>query len=122
MKYLCLVYAEDTGSEDPNASPASQSAYCEECALLEFEDELVRSGHALSFASITPTATTILKVRHGSFGIAEPMRSDDRLIACYVIQARDLNEAIRVSGRMPAPRTLRIEVRPISERKSGVRP
>lgn len=117
MKYLCLVYADDAKSEHPEAATPAQThtQRCEACALFDFEDDLVRSGHALLFASVPSTAPT-LQIRYGSIAIAEPERSTDRLIACYLIQARDLNEAIRVSGRMPGLRTRRIEVRPVLER------
>jgi hypothetical protein len=117
MKYLCLVYADvaDTGNPDVATPPSTQP--CEESALADFEDELVRSGHALMFADIPPTAKTTLQISHGSIGITDLDRNEDRLIACYLIQARDLNEAIRVSGRMPVQRTIRIEVRPVRERQ-----
>jgi hypothetical protein len=120
MKYLCLVYADvaDTGSPDVAAPPSTQP--CAECALLDFEDELVRSGHALAFAVMSPTATTTLQIRHGAIGITERDQGSDRLLACYLIQARDLNEAIRVSGHLPALRTSRIEVRPVLERRDVV--
>ncbi len=117
MKYLCLVYADDAESGHPDvATPArTHTQNGDASALLDFEDDLVRSGHALLFASVPPSATT-LQIRHGSIAITEPERSEDRLIACYLIQARDLNEAIRVAGRMPGMRTSRIEVRPVLER------
>lgn len=120
MKYLCLVYADDAEAEHPDATTPTRTHSFAASALVDFADDLVRSGHALLFAAVPPAATT-LQIRHGAVALAEPERSAERLIACYLIQARDLNEAIRVSGRMPGLHTRRIEVRPVLEchTKSG---
>lgn len=120
MKYLCLVYADNTETTvgKPGAPTATPQDGDETSTLLEFEDDLVRSGHALAFASIPPAATTLQITRGGRF-IAEAEPCAARLIACFLIQARDLNEAIRVSGRMPGLRASRIEVRPVLDRPPG---
>lgn len=116
MKYLCLVYADDGDTGNLDVAMSAPTQHYEACALLDFEDDLTRSGHALMFAAMQPAMTTTLQIRQGAIGIAETDPSTDRLIACFLIQARDLNEAIRVSGRMPGCRASRIEVQPVLER------
>jgi hypothetical protein len=56
-------------------------------------------------------------VRNGMMSITDGSYADpkDQLDGFYLIEARDLNDAIRVVSRMPPARLGCIEVRPIKE-------
>ena len=114
MKYLCLVYHEE-------ATIAALSE-CEYNAMmgevLEFREALRASGHYIASDPLqsVETATTI-RVRHGKVFITDGpfAETKEQLGGFYLIEARDLNDAIRVAAKMPPARLGSIEVRPIKE-------
>ncbi len=114
MKYLCLVYHEEAAID---ALPASEyDAIMGE--VLAFREELRRSGHYLASSPLQPvrTAATV-RVRGGKVSITDGPFAETReqLGGFYFIEARDLNEAIRLASWMPPVRLGSIEVRPIKE-------
>ena len=113
MKYLCLVY-EDEAKID--ALPERESSTIAD-ADRGYLDELRSSGHCLASARLQPaeTAATI-RVHNGSVFIVDAsVGSNERLGAVHLIDARDLNDAIRIAGKMPSARLGCIEVRPLAE-------
>jgi hypothetical protein len=117
LRYLCLVY-EDEEKIDALAEHESEFIATED---LEYLGELERSGHFIAAARLQPaeTATTI-RVRNGSVFISDGAAgTKERLGAFYLIDARDLNDAIRIAAKMPAARLGSIEVRPLEECASG---
>jgi hypothetical protein len=117
LRYLCLVY-EDEEKIDALAELESE---CIAAENLEYLGELERSGHSVAAARLQPaeTATTI-RVRDGSVFIANGAAgARERLGAFYLIDARDLNDAIRIAAKMPWARLGWIEVRPLEECDPG---
>jgi hypothetical protein len=113
VKYLCLVYEEEA---KVGALPEQESSTI---ALedLDYLEELQTSGHCLASATLQPaeTAATI-RVHNGSVFISDaPVGSNERLGGFYLIDARDLNDAIRIAAKMPRARLGWIEVRPLEE-------
>ena len=114
MKYLCLVYHEEAKM---NALPASEyNAIVSE--TLAYRDELRQGGHYIDSSPLkyVETATTI-RVRNGRVSITDGpfAETKEQLGGFYLIEARDLNEAIRLASKMPPARVGCIEVRPIQE-------
>jgi hypothetical protein len=114
MKYLCLVYHEESKLD---ALPESESdALAGETSA--YRQELQRNGHYLAADALhsVRTATTI-RVRHGQVSITDGPFAETReqLGGFYLIDARDLNDAIRVAAKLPPARLGCIEVRPIKE-------
>ncbi len=114
MKYLCLVYHDEATLA---ALPEREyDAIVDE--VLAYREELRASGHYITSAPLQPvhTATTI-RVRHGTLAITDGPSAEttEQLGEFYLIEARDLNDAIRVASRMPPARIGSIEVRPIKE-------
>ena len=114
MKYLCLVYHEE--SKRITMSREETDAIFD--ALLEYRDALRRSGHFVASAppSVEQSATT-LRIWNGSMSITDGPAAGpgDYLSGFYVIDAFDLNDAIRVVSRMPSARLGSIELRPLTE-------
>ena len=105
MRYLCLVYAEEERlREIPDA------------ACVEYDAGIRESGHCLASEALQPveTATTV-RVRHGRVSVVDGpfAETKERLAGFYMIEARDLNEAIQVAARIPPAAVGSIEVRPI---------
>ena len=114
MKYLCLAYEEE-GKLDA-LSRAEWDALRQE--TLGYVDELARSGRLLithALQSVRSAAT--VRVRQGRLSTTDGpfAETKESLGGFFLIEARDLSEAIQVASRWPSARIGSIEVRPIEE-------
>jgi hypothetical protein len=113
MKYLCLICAEKVMEQMPEADAAR---HFEE--YREFTAAIRASGH---FAGcnrlLPPAAATTVRVRQGRISTTDGPYAEtkEQLGGYYVIEARDLNEAIQVAARIPGAWIGCVEVRPIAE-------
>jgi len=116
MKYLCLMYlAETAGLKVPQNEIDKGIAECQ-----AFFEAIQQSGHLLGRNSLQPTTTaTTVRVREGkTFTTDGPFaETKEQLGGYFLVEARDLNEAIQVAARFPAARWGCIEVRPVHETK-----
>jgi hypothetical protein len=114
MKYLCLAYEEES-----KLNALSKS----EWELLRSEtlacvEELRSTGRLITaepLQSVTTAAT--VRVRGGNVSITDGpfAETKETLGGFFLINARDLNEAIQVASRWPSARLGSIEVRPIEQ-------
>jgi hypothetical protein len=105
MKYLCLVYGEEA---------AMQSVDDRHC--LAYDAGLRASGHCIASEALQPVATaTTVRVRNGKVAVTDGpfAETKEALAGFYLIEARDLNEAIQLASRIPPAQVGSIEVRPI---------
>jgi len=105
MKYLCLVYLD---KEHWSAIPDRECANC--------GDGLRRSGKLLAAEPLEPIETaTSVRIRNGMLSITDGpfAETKEQLAGFYLIEARDLNEAIQIASKIPPARVGSIEVRPI---------
>jgi hypothetical protein len=105
VKYLCLVYGEE------QAIQSMDDLHC-----LEFDAGVRASGHCVASEALQPVATaTTVRVRNGKVSVTDGPFAETKecLAGFYLIEARDLNEAIQVAARIPPARVGSIEVRPI---------
>ncbi len=114
MKYLCLVYHEEATID---ALPRSEyDAIVND--VLDYREELRRGGHYIASNALeyVQMATTV-RVRGGKVSITDGpfAETKEQLGGFYLIEARDLDEAIRLASKMPPARVGSIEVRPIKE-------
>jgi hypothetical protein len=112
MKYLCLIY------DDENAWAALPKG--ESDAIMgeyfEFTNGIQQSGQYLAGEALQPTSTaTTVRVRNGKVSTTDGpfAETKEQLGGFYLIEARDLNEAIQVAARIPSARIGSIEVRPV---------
>lgn len=105
MKYLCLVYLDENRlNELPD----------EDC--VEFDTAIRTSGQCLASEALESVhAATTVRVRNGKTAITDGpfAETKEQLAGFYMIDARDLNEAIQIASRIPPARVGSIEVRPI---------
>ncbi|HEY3783470.1 MAG TPA: YciI family protein [Fimbriimonadaceae bacterium] len=105
MKYLCLVYLdEENWSACPDASCADYGA------------ELHQRGRLVAGEPLHPVSSaTTVRVRNGSVSITDgPFAETKEMLAgFYLIEAKDLNEAIRIASEIPPAKNGSIEVRPV---------
>ena len=107
MKYLCLVYLEE---QKLRAVPDSE---CVTCGAGFRNSGLLIAAEALQPVE---TATTV-RVRNGKVSITDgPFAETKELLAgFYLIEAKDLDEAIQLASKIPPAREGSIEVRPVRE-------
>ena len=107
MKYLCLVYLSQ---ENWNACPDSK--------CFNFAEGLHDSGRLLAAEPLHPveTATTV-RVRNGQVTMTDGpfAETKEQLAGFYLIDARDLNEAVQVASQIPPAHNGSIEVRPVRD-------
>src|SRR3546814_7407819 len=105
MKYLCLVYLDESLPH-----PVADS----EC--LAYDAAIRTSGQCLASEALEPvhTATTV-RVRNGRTQITDGpfAETKEQLAGFYLIDAIDLNEALRLAAQIPPARAGSIEVRPV---------
>ena len=114
MKYLCLIYDEE---KTLAAMPKQESdAFMGE--YFTFTEDIKKSGHYVAAERLqrTPTAVTV-RSRNGKISTTDGpfAETKEQLGGFYLIDARDLNEAIQVASKIPGTRTGSVEVRPIWE-------
>lgn len=115
MKYLCLVYANE---REFAASPESPKDT--ECAA--YAGSLVDDARLIAGQALQPVATaTTVRVRNGEVSVTDGpfAETKEQLAGFYMIEARDLNDAIRVAAGIPPARVGSIEVRPVRELDVG---
>jgi hypothetical protein len=107
MKYLCLVYLE---KDKLHAVPDP------EC--FASGERLRNSGSLIAAEALQPidTATTV-RVRNGRVSITDGpfAETKEQLAGFYLVEARDLNDAIQIASKIPPAREGSIEVRPVRE-------
>jgi hypothetical protein len=115
MKYLCLIYSDPKIWEKMPKDELDQML----AAYMQFTGSIQESGHYREAARLQPshTATTV-RLREGQLSTTDGPYAEtkEQLGGFYLIEARDLNEAIQVASRIPAARYGSVEVRPVMER------
>jgi hypothetical protein len=114
MKYLCLIYDEERSLH--SMSPAESGQFMGE--YMSFTKDIKAGGQWLAGHALKPVATaTTVRVRGGKLTTTDGpfAETKEQLGGFYLIEARDLNEAIQIASRIPSARIGSIEVRPIQE-------
>jgi len=105
MKYLCLVYLDEKRLDElPD----------EDCVA--YDTAIRKSGHCLASEALesVQTATTV-RVRNSKVAITDGpfAETKEQLAGFYMLEAKDLNEAIQLASKIPPARVGSIEVRPV---------
>jgi len=112
MKYLCLIYSEE--SNWANRTQEQMAAMTAE--YMAYTDDIRKSGHLLGGEALHPTnAATTVRVRNGKVSTTDGpfAETKEQLGGFYLVEAKDLNDAIQVASRIPGAKYGSIEVRPI---------
>ena len=114
MRYVLLIY----GSEADSASMTRQ----ERAALMQghaaFAQEALARGILTGGAPLQPTSTaTTVRVRDGKMLITDGpfAETKEQLAGTYVLNCKDLDEAIEMAARVPDALYGSIEIRPVME-------
>lgn len=118
MRYVCLVYLDGTKLD----ALTDRERIDLRRAALACEDELRRSGYLVNAEPLSSVrAATTLRVREGrQISIDGPaVETVEQLHEVFLLEARDLNEAIRLAARHPGARMGGIEIRPTSTARTA---
>lgn len=105
MKYLLLVYGEEEKIQ------AVDDLHC-----LAFDESIRASGHCIASEALQPVATaTTVRVRNGKASVTDGPFAETKecLAGFYMIEAKDLDEALQIAARIPPAQAGSIEVRPV---------
>ena len=114
MKYMLLIYDDEKGWS--KFSEAERQQIFGE--YMQFSKEVRESGHYQAGAPLQPTSTaTSVRVRNGKRAVTDGPFAETReqLGGYYLVEAKDLDEAIGIAARIPSARLGTIEVRPVME-------
>lgn len=105
MKYLCLIYLDEQRLDElPD----------EDCVA--YDTGIRKSGHCVASEALQSVQTaTTARVRNGKRSVTDGpfAETKEQLAGFYLIEARDLNEAIQIAAKIPPARLGSIEVRPV---------
>ena len=113
MRYLCLVYA------DENVVHSIPDAEC-----VSYDESIRESGHCVASEALeSVTAAKTVRVRDGRVSVTDGpfAETKEQLGGFYMIEARDLDEAIQIAAGIPPARVGSIELRPIRPIRETVR-
>ena len=111
MKYMLLVYLDEQSMTESER----ERCYVESARLTQ---QLNSSGQYLDASPLHPVATaTSVRVRDGKGLVTDGPFAETReqLGGYYLVDARDLDEAIRIAEKIPPARYGTIEIRPVME-------
>lgn len=114
MKYLCLVYSE----EAKLAALSDKDFAALDVDSLGYDKEMRDGGHLITAHALQSVQTaTTLRVRKNKLSATDGpfAETKEQLCGFVLIDAKDLNEAIRVASKIPSARVGSIEVRPVRE-------
>ena len=112
MRYLCLIYENEKAWESKPQSEleAIMGEY------FAFTEGIRSNGKLVAGEALQPTQTaTTVKVRNGKVSTTDGPYAEtkEQLGGFYLIDAKDLNDAIQVASKIPGARDGAIEVRPV---------
>ena len=112
MKYLCLIRDEEAKLA---AMPTAESdAFMER--YFEFTQSVMASGQYVAGEALQPAQTAMtVRIRDGKLITTDGpfAETHEQVGGFYLIEARDLTEAVRIAARIPSAHTGSIEVRPV---------
>jgi hypothetical protein len=111
LRYLCLIYLDES---ELAALPAREMDALN-ARHLQYNEELLDRGVFVEAEALQPAASaTCVRVRNGKPTLTDgPYAEAKEMVAgFYLIEGRDLNDAVQVAARLPAAALGVVEVRP----------
>ncbi len=111
MKYMLLIYADEQAWTETEREQCYQES-------TELAHELKSKGQFLATSPLQPVSTaTSVRVRDGKRLVMDGPFAETReqLGGFFMVDAKDLDEALEIAGRIPAARKGTVEIRPVVE-------
>lgn len=110
MKYVLLLHVDESAPPEPSAAGAEMAAYA------SYKSELEGRGAFLSGEALHPSSmTTTVRVRDEGLLITDGpfVEAVEQVAGYYLVEAEDLDAAIRIAAGIPGARYGSVEVRPV---------
>jgi hypothetical protein len=107
VKYLCLVYAEEKNLE------GFDDAEC-----VAYDEAIRQNGHCVASEALQPVSTAAtVRVRNGKVAVTDGpfAETKEALAGFYLVEAANLDEAVKLAAGIPPATVGSIEVRPIRQ-------
>jgi hypothetical protein len=114
MKYMLLIYVDQPIWEKVGDDERQQMVR----ESVKLANEVNSSGHYLGAARLQPTSTaTTVRLRQGNRLVTDGPFAETReqMGGYWLIDARDLQEAMSIAERIPAARVGAVEIRPVMD-------
>ena len=114
MRYLCLIYDEEKkwAAMSKGETDAIMGEY------FAFTEDVKKSGQYIGGEALQPVSTaTSVRERGGKMSTTDGpfAETKEQLGGYYLINAKDLNDALQIASKIPGAKTGTVEVRPIQE-------
>ncbi len=112
MQYLMLIYNEETNPPQPGTPEGD--AYMNE--YMAFTEDVKQKNLMLGSNALEPVATaTTVRVRDGKTEATDGpfAETKEQLGGYYLLDCKDLDEAIEYAAKIPSARAGSIEIRPV---------
>ena len=112
MQYMLLIYHNE--ADFGKLSEAEKGQLHQEYG--PFTESLNKSGHFRAGSGLQPTTTgTTVRVRQGKRLVTDGpfAETKEQLGGYYLIEAKDLDDAIAIAARVPSARMGSVEIRPV---------
>ncbi len=120
MKYICLGYIDDKKWEA--LAETERNRLVDEC--FDYDDELRAGGHFAGGEALQgPRSAATLRFTSGKVAVTDGPYAETReqLGGILILEARDLNEAIRLMSKHPGVRMGPFEIRPAADLSEMIR-
>ena len=114
MKYL-FFYCHEEKKFDSMPKSEGDALMNE---TLTYCEKLKRSGHLIVATPLEPIQIAVtVRVRNGGLSLTDGpfAETKEQIGGFFLIEARDINEAVQIASRFPSVRLGSIEVRPVRE-------
>ena len=111
MKYMLLIYGEE------GALTEAQREHCYQESA-QYAHQLSGKGQYLGASPLQPTSTaTSVRFQNGQYVVTDGPFAEmrEQLGGYFLVEARNLDEAIKISAGLPAGRFGAVEIRPLVE-------
>ncbi|HKC39210.1 MAG TPA: YciI family protein [Gemmatimonadales bacterium] len=114
MRYLCLIYGDEKWWDKASEAEKQQGM----AEYNAFTENVKKNGNYVGGEALQPTPTAkSVRVRNGKVSTTDGpyVETKEQLGGYYLINAKDLNDAVQVASRIPGAKHGTVEVRPIME-------
>ncbi len=112
MRYMFLIYLDDAKFEGMSQKELDGFGN----AMLDYDEELTRSGHYIVSEPLkSPSEAITVRKWDGTLSATDGpfMETKEHLSGFFLVEARDLNEAVQLASRMPLATMGSVEIRPL---------
>ena len=114
MKFMLIVHHDEEAFQKIEKDKRQQML----AESVELTHQLHAAGQYLSASPLQPVATAVMvRVREGKPLVTDGpfIETHEQIAGYFLVNAQDLNEAIRIATRVPGARIGTVEVRPLIE-------